>query len=475
MAGAAVLTLGLDRRTAVGARARGALKAGVAAIPRVLAHEEASPLVIASGLRTLVRGLWTAMVVIVALKLFRIGDSGVGILNGASGVGAVIALPITASMTGRSRLAGPCALAFIGTGVTLSLVGALPSGLLVVLVICGWGISMAVADSTSLALLHRLLDAPTVSRTVGVMESLKLAAEGVGALLAPALVGLFGIRPALILAGIPLPLTIVSSLPRLRKADDAAAGRGLLVSLLHGVHVLHSLDMASLEDVAARARRLEFAAGSEIVRYGEPGDEFYVIAEGEAEVVLAGFRVARLRRGAGFGERALLRSTTRAATVRALTALTVFAVDRISFLCAATGQPREAAEEIDAEIQQLGTDRTTGSVSEVLAQVPLLRELDDSELDRLVDAATIEDWEPGAVVIREGDRGTHMFVILSGRARTTVNGEHVADLLPGDLFGDIAVIHQIQRLATVAAAEPLRTCRLPLEALTEVIVDQTSR
>ena len=107
-------------------------------------------------------------------------------------------------------------------------------------------------------------------------------------------------------------------------------------------------------------------------------------------------------------------------------------------------------------------------------QVPLLRELNDSELGRLVDAATIEDWEPGAVVIREGDRGTNMFVILSGRARTTVDGEHVADLLPGDLFGDIAVIHQIQRLATVAAAEPLRTCRLPLEALTEVIVDQTS-
>jgi CRP-like cAMP-binding protein len=210
------------------------------------------------------------------------------------------------------------------------------------------------------------------------------------------------------------------------------------------------------------------------VRYGEPGDEFYVIAEGEAEVVLAGFRVARLRRGAGFGERALLRSTTRAATVRALTALTVFAVDRISFLCAATGQPLEAAAQIDAEIQHLGTDGGTGSVSEVLAQVPLLRELDDSELGRLVDAATIEDWEPGAVVIREGDRGTHMFVILSGRARTTVDGEHVADLLPGDLFGDIAVIHQIQRLATVAAAEPLRTCRLPLEALTAVIVDQTS-
>jgi CRP-like cAMP-binding protein len=470
MAVAALLTIGLDRRKQHNDHASGALKAGVAAIPRVLKHEEAGPLVIASGLRTLLRGLWTAMAVIVALELFRTGDSGVGILNGAAGVGAVIALPITASLTGRQGLASPCAIAFIGIGVSLALVGALPSGVLVVLVVCGWGLSMALADSTSLALLHRLLDAPTVSRTVGVMESLKLGSEGLGALLAPALVGLFGIRPALILAGVPLPLTIASTLPRLHKADLAAAGRGFVVSLLHRVHVLHSLDMASLEDVAARARRLDVEAGTEVVRYGQPGDDFYVIAEGEVEVLLAGFRVLRLTPGAGFGERALLRSTTRAATVRALTPLTLYAIDRISFLCAATGQPREAAEGIDADIQQLGAEPATRPLSEVLGEVPLLRELDDGGRDRLVDAATIEDWEPGAIVIREGDSGSHMFVVISGRARTTVNGEHIQDLLPGDVFGEIAVIHRVPRMATVAAAEPLRTCRLPVDALTDVIV-----
>ncbi len=62
-----------------------------------------------------------------------------------------------------------------------------------------------------------------------------------------------------------------------------------------------------------------------------------------------------------------------------------------------------------------------------------------------------------------------MFVILSGRARTTVNGEHVGDLLPGDAFGEIAVIHRVPRTATVAAAEPLRTCRLPVDALSEIV------
>src|SRR5262249_23130356 len=162
-----------------------------------------------------------ALAVIVALKLFDAGSSGVGVLNAAAGVGAAIALPITATLTGRSRLFGPCVVAFISAGLTLSVIGALPGGALVVVVVCAWGMSMALADATSLSLLHRLLDAPTVSRTVGVMESVKLGAEGAGAMLAPALVTLVGIRPALILAGVPLPVTIGASLQRLRKADRA--------------------------------------------------------------------------------------------------------------------------------------------------------------------------------------------------------------------------------------------------------------
>jgi CRP-like cAMP-binding protein len=105
----------------------------------------------------------------------------------------------------------------------------------------------------------------------------------------------------------------------------------------------------------------------------------------------------------------------------------------------------------------------------VLADVPLLRELDDGSLERLAEGATIEDWQPGAVVIREGDSGADMFVILAGRARTIIHGEHDRELLPGDAFGEIAVIHGVPRTATVAASEPLRTCRLAIDALTEII------
>src|SRR5262249_29962222 len=148
-------------------------------------------------------------------------------------------------------------------------------------------------------------------------------------------------------------------------------------------------------------------AATDVVRYGEPGDDFYVIAEGAAEVLIAGFRVAQLGPGADFGERALLRSTTRAATVRTLTPVTLYAIDRLSFLSTITGQPPEALAGAEVRIAHSGPAPTSRLLSDVLADVPLLRDLDRAGLNDLVEGATIEEWEPGAVLVREGDGGSH--------------------------------------------------------------------
>ena len=88
--------------------------------------------------------------------------------------------------------------------------------------------------------------------------------------MAPALVGVFGIRPALVLAGLPLPLLVVSAVPRMRRADDVAVDRGRLVSLLHGVSVFRALDMASLETLAASRETVLVPAGDAVLRSASP-------------------------------------------------------------------------------------------------------------------------------------------------------------------------------------------------------------
>lgn len=465
MAGAAAITVGLGEREPGPGPARAAFKAGVAALPAVLAHRDASPFVIASGLRTLIRGVWSALLVVVALRLLGLGSSGVGVLNAAAGVGTVLALPVTTSLIGRPRLAPACAIAFVGAGITLSAVGALPAGALTVIVVGVWGLAMAAADATSLSLLARLLDRGTLSRTVGVMESLKLAFEGVGALLAPALVALFGLRPSLLLAGLPLPLLVLSNYRRMDRADLAAAGRGAAVLLLHRVPLLRSLDMASLEDVAACAQRAEVIQGTEVVRQGEAGEDFYVIESGEAEVLLDGFGIGHLSPGSGFGERALLRSTPRTATVRALTDMTLYAIDRTSFLSAVTGHRPEIVEGAELPAQRSAPEPTERPLPHVLRDVTFLGEFDLEQLERLADAAEIQDWTPGQVIVRAGETAHEFFVLLSGRARAAIDGREVSELLPGDAFGEIALIHGVLRTATVTAAEATRTCRVPAEAV----------
>lgn len=86
-----------------------------------------------------------------------------------------------------------------------------------------------------------------------------------------------------------------------------------------------------LGDLANRGRWILYEPATAIVTQGETGDHFYVIDSGQAEVIKDGHRVGLLERGQHFGEIALLVAVPRTATVRALTALRVFQLDRDGF------------------------------------------------------------------------------------------------------------------------------------------------
>ena len=447
--------------------ARTAMRSGLRAFPVVLRDPVAWPLVTASILRTLVRGLWSALLVVVALRLLALGSSGVGLLQACAGLGALIALPITATLIGREQIGAPCALSFVLAGLTVSVLGAVPAEAMAMLLVTAWGISMAVADATSLSLLHRLKDSAALGRTISVMEALKLSAEGAGALLAPVLVSLFGLRPALLVAGSPLPLLVVVSWGRINRSDALAQERGKLVRLLHGLRAFRGLDMASLEQVAALVVPTRFDAGTDVVVEGDHGDRFYAIESGQAEIVLSGYPVARLGAGQGFGERALLRDSPRAATVRAVTPLSLYALDRASFLAAVTGFA--TATRAPEAIAPLPYDFAATPVPELLAGVALFAQVPADGLTRLAAAGTLQQWADGAIVVREGDSGSEVYVVVSGRARVTRGEQTVGELLPGDSFGEIALLHTSIRAASIIAVGELTTLSLPREAVTRAV------
>ena len=94
--------------------------------------------------------------------------------------------------------------------------------------------------------------------------------------------------------------------------------------------------------------------------------------------------------------------------------------------------------------------------SNLLASVPLFSECTKKELDAIAEAAKEVDHKEGAVIAREGDKGIGFFLILDGTARISVGGRTRRRLGPGDYFGEIALLDEGPRSATVTAETAIR-------------------
>ena len=113
--------------------------------------------------------------------------------------------------------------------------------------------------------------------------------------------------------------------------------------MIRAVPMFAPLSGPVLERLAGGAQSVTAAAGEAIITAGEPGDLWYVIVTGRAEVAVNGVISRRLGPGDSFGEIALLHDIPRTATVRALEPTELVTIERDPFLEAMTGQPRSHA------------------------------------------------------------------------------------------------------------------------------------
>jgi CRP-like cAMP-binding protein len=100
---------------------------------------------------------------------------------------------------------------------------------------------------------------------------------------------------------------------------------------LRELPIFHGLDSEQLTVILEHGTWTTIAPGEELIRQGEPGDRFYAIAAGRADVIRDGDVVDAVSKGMYAGEVALLRDVPRTATVRATTPMRVFALEREGF------------------------------------------------------------------------------------------------------------------------------------------------
>ena len=110
--------------------------------------------------------------------------------------------------------------------------------------------------------------------------------------------------------------------------------------------------------------------------------------------------------------------------------------------------------------------------AELLAGCPLFRGIDADGLAKLAERATQVDFPAGHVIARQGEIGTGFFVVISGRVRVVREGSVIAQLGPGEFFGELSVLDRMPRNAMVAAEEPTSCLALASWDFDAVLLEQ---
>ena len=299
--------------------------------------------------QTFVAGAVQVFLVVTAIEILDLGDAGVGYLNSAVGVGALIGGVLALSLAGARRLSPAFMVGVVLWGAPLIVLGLTQSTLLALIVFALLGVGNSLVDVAAFTLVQRAVPDEVLARVFGVIQMLWLASVGIGAVAAPVLIGAVGVDTALIITGIALPALVLVTSRRLVHIDAIAeAPDEATLRLLGSTPLFAPLPGASLEHLAARLVPLRVEQGTVIVREGDAGDRFYIVVEGAVGVTQGGAHLTDLEEGGYFGEIALLRDVSRTATVVAKTDAVLYALDRDDFLAAVTGHPQsaEAAETV---------------------------------------------------------------------------------------------------------------------------------
>jgi hypothetical protein len=306
-----------------------------------------------SACSTFVEGAVDVLVVLVAIELLDLGNAGVGWLNSAWAVGGIVGGAAAISLLGRGRLAAGLAGGCLLIGVPLLLIAAVPEVAVAAAGLLTLGAGYALVETGYLTLLQRLTADDVLGRAFAALESSYWVTTGIGAVAAPAIVGLLDVRGALVAIGCLLPLVAALRWVRLSRFEAGAQIPERAFALLRQVPMFAPLSIGALENLSRRLAEEQVPAGRAVVREGEPGDRVYLIAEGEFEVTCSRGTFPPLSDGEVFGEIALLRDVPRTATVIARTDAVIYALDRDTFL-AAVGGHRFSARTLDT----LAAERT---------------------------------------------------------------------------------------------------------------------
>ncbi|KAK6196663.1 BAR adaptor protein Hob1 [Pestalotiopsis sp. IQ-011] len=230
----------------------------------------------------------------------------------------------------------------------------------------------------------------------------------------------------------------------------------------------HLDDEQSALILGALAEKSIPAKDIKIITQGDSGDYFYVVEKGTFDVYInpngapgsggLGELVSTIKAGGSFGELALMYNAPRAATViSAEPGCTLWALDRVTF----------------RRILMESTFARRRMYENFLEEVPLLSSLTPYERSKIADALETQKFPPGTTIIRQGDVGTSFFLLEAGQCDAFLDNEQERHLVKhynkGDFFGELALLNDAPRAASVVSATEVKVSTLGKSAFARLL------
>jgi CRP-like cAMP-binding protein len=219
------------------------------------------------------------------------------------------------------------------------------------------------------------------------------------------------------------------------------------IQFLKTVTMFEKLNDFTLRQIADVLKIAKYDPGERIIKQGEVGDQFYLILSGIVSVTQTTStllsngttrELIQLSSGQYFGELALISNEPRKATVTAINTSTVicYTIDKQTFnIVLGTLH--------DAEIESTGIT--------ILKKVKILQILSEKQLLIIVKCLETVSYSAGEEIIRQGEEGDKFYMIVSGEVIVSVNHVEVARLKSGSYFGEMALMNNERRNATITA------------------------
>jgi hypothetical protein len=305
---------------------------GVLAGIRILRRERgARALVLLMAAEHVAIGALDVLVVVLAISSLGLGSPAAGYLNAAFGLGATAGGFAALSLAGSRTISLPMLGAASVWAIAFAVLGAWQTAVAAFVLLPLAGICQAVLDTAGRAMLARVTPHEVLARVFGALEGLIMASLGLGSLMVPILVSIGGVTLALVGVAAVLAVAVLGPIASLRPLDKVVPPADAIRSL-RGNSLFAALPAPVIESLARALVRVPVRPGEVLIREGDIGDRYYLIADGEVDVCVAGEFIRTRIPGDGVGEIALLRDLPRTATVTATTRGVLYALEREPFL-----------------------------------------------------------------------------------------------------------------------------------------------